>query len=344
MSDAHDVTAARRSLAEAADRSPSWQVETRAGKAIFVPAGDWTIRTIGALDADLRALVKPLRAGAFELDVSQLRDVDTSGAFLIDRVLRANDCGADPAVPMAGFHPSIGSLLAAARENRERCPLPPPRKPGLIAMIDRVGHGTVSAADEAIATLNFIGKAITVALAGLFKPRQMRWATVVRVMEDAGLDALPIVGMLAFFLGMVFAFIGANLLADFGAVVFTIDLVAFAMLREFGVLVAAILLAGRTASAFTAEIGSMKMRQEIDALEVLGLQPMHVLVGPRILAMLLMMPLLAVTATAFGLLGGMLVCWTTIASALCCSSNACSFTCRRSISGLALSKRPSSRW
>ena len=128
-------------------------------------------------------------------------------------------------------------------------------------------------------------------------------------METAGVDALPIISVLSFFIGAVVAFMGANLLETFGASVFTVELVGFAVLREFGVLITAILLAGRSDSAFTAAIGSMKMQQEIDAMQTLGLDPVRVLVVPRVLALLIMLPLLGFVANVFGLFGGALMSW-----------------------------------
>jgi phospholipid/cholesterol/gamma-HCH transport system permease protein len=137
----------------------------------------------------------------------------------------------------------------------------------------------------------------------------MRWISLVHVMEVAGLNALPIVMMLSFFIGLVVAYLGARILGDFGASVFTVELVAFSMMREFGVVITAVLLAGRTNSSFTAEIGAMKMRQEIDAMRVIGIDPMDALVAPRVLAMLIMTPILTFAATMSGVFGGMLVSW-----------------------------------
>jgi phospholipid/cholesterol/gamma-HCH transport system permease protein len=128
-------------------------------------------------------------------------------------------------------------------------------------------------------------------------------------MEIAGVDALPIVVLLAFAIGLVVAYLGARILGDFGASVFTVELVAFSMMREFGVVITAILLAGRTGSAFTAEIGAMKMRQEVDAMRVMGLEPMEALVVPRVIAMLIMTPILTFAAIMAGIIGGMLVAW-----------------------------------
>ena len=140
-------------------------------------------------------------------------------------------------------------------------------------------------------------------------PRRIRVRSVVAIMEEVGLDALPIVCFLSFFIGLVIAFIGANLLAMFNASVFTVELVGIGMMREFGAVLTAILLAGRTDSAFTAQIGAMKMRQEIDAMRTIGLDPMEALVAPRLIALLIMTPLLTFAATIAGIGGGMMAAW-----------------------------------
>ncbi len=185
----------------------------------------------------------------------------------------------------------------------------PVHHPGVIALLDRAGRGAIEAWTEFAGLLSFIGEAMTT-LAGLIvRPQKIRWTSVVAVMEEAGLDALPIVSFLSFFIGLVIAFLGANLLAQFGAALFVVELVAFAMLREFGVVLTGILLAGRTDSAFTAQIGSMKMRQEIDAMKVMGLDPMEVLVAPRLIALVVMAPLLSFAATVSGIVGGMIAAW-----------------------------------
>jgi phospholipid/cholesterol/gamma-HCH transport system permease protein len=129
-------------------------------------------------------------------------------------------------------------------------------------------------------------------------------------MEIAGLNALPIIALLNFFVGLVVAYLGARILQDFGASVFTVELVAISVFREFAVIITAVLLAGRTDSAFTAEIGAMKMRQEIDAMRVIGLDPMETLVAPRVFAMLVMTPILTFAAMLAGLAGGLVACWT----------------------------------
>jgi phospholipid/cholesterol/gamma-HCH transport system permease protein len=146
----------------------------------------------------------------------------------------------------------------------------------------------------------------------LGKPSRIRWVSVVHVMEVAGFNALPIVALLSFFIGMVVAYLGARILGDFGASVFTVELVAFSVLREFAIVITGVLLAGRTNSSFTAEIGAMKMRQEIDAMRVIGIDPMEALVVPRVIAMLVMTPILTFGAKMSGIFGGVLVCWAEI--------------------------------
>jgi phospholipid/cholesterol/gamma-HCH transport system permease protein len=275
------------------------------GRQVLAVAGDWTIWTVASVDADLRKLELPDNT---RLDVSTLGKLDTSGAFLIDRTLRGWDSIADD-LNMLGDHPAAFRLVNDVRKATPPYPPHPVDHPGLVAMLDKVGHASVDAWKEFLGTLSFVGEAMATVFNLILHPNRIRWTSVVAVMEEAGLDALPIVAFLSFFIGLVIAFLGANLLAQFGAAVFVVELVAFAMLREFGVVLTGILLAGRTDSAFTAQLGSMKMRQEIDAMRVIGLDPMEVLVAPRILALVIMAPLLSFAATVAGLFGGIMAAW-----------------------------------
>jgi phospholipid/cholesterol/gamma-HCH transport system permease protein len=276
------------------------------GKPVLAIVGDWTIWTISAIDAELRKLSLPTDA---TLDVTALGKLDTSGAYLIDRTLGGiADEGGDK-LNLVGSHPTVERLVAEVHDAQKDAHPELVHRPGIIAMLDRAGRGAVEAWTEFLGLLSFIGE-VMAALGGLIlNPRKIRWTSVVAVMEEAGLDALPIVCFLSFFIGLVIAFLGANLLAQFGAAVFVVELVAFAMLREFGVVLTGILLGGRTDSAFTAQIGSMKMRQEIDAMKVIGLDPIQVLVAPRLIALVLMTPLLSFAATVSGIVGGMIAAW-----------------------------------
>ena len=270
--------------------------------------GDWTVDTISAAEAPLRDVEGRLKAGAV-VDVSKLGRMDMAGAYLIDRTLRANagDQGADLVV--RGEHKNAQRLLTAARKaTTQPAPLPE-HLHGFKGLLERIGRAVAAVGEEIVESISFFGQTLAT-LAGLVvQPRRIRSISVVHVMEEAGLNALPIVVLLAFFIGLVIAYLGARILGDFGASVFTVELVAFSMMREFGVVITAVLLAGRTSSAFTAEIGAMKMRQEIDAMRTMGIEPMDALVAPRVIAMLIMTPLLTFSATMAGLFGGLLVCW-----------------------------------
>jgi phospholipid/cholesterol/gamma-HCH transport system permease protein len=143
----------------------------------------------------------------------------------------------------------------------------------------------------------------------LVRPRRFRLTALVHHCQDVGLRAVPIVAVMAFLIGVVLAFQGSAQLRQFGAEVFVVDLIAVSILRELGILLTAIIVAGRTASSFTAAIGSMKMREEIDAMRTLGIDPAAALIVPRVLALLLMLPILGLIANLAGLLGGALMSW-----------------------------------
>jgi phospholipid/cholesterol/gamma-HCH transport system permease protein len=167
----------------------------------------------------------------------------------------------------------------------------------------------VTTVDNLRQLLGFLGLIVTRVAGYVVRPRRIPMTSVFHHMEQSGLDALPLVALLSFLVGAVVAFLGATVLRDFGAELFVIDLTSYAFLREFGVVLTAILLAGRTASAFTAQIGTMKSREEIDAMRTLGLDPIDLLVLPRMLALLIMLPLLSVLAALSGIGGGMTVAW-----------------------------------
>lgn len=276
------------------------------GHWVIAPEGDWTVRTIGAVDKRLRAL-EPFDALAV-LDLSNLKDIDTAGAYVLDRTLRNSGATGD-FKSYRGEHETAFRLL---NQVRQTCDVMDPERRHRAPVQDwlsRIGKGAYHGLSEGVATLAFVGETILVCLRLVVQPKRFRGTATVAVMEEAGLDAIPIVMFLSFFVGMVIAFIGATTLEAFNGTIFTVELVGFAMLREFGVVITAIILAGRTNSAFTAQIGAMRMRQEVDAMQVLGLDPMEVLVAPRVIAMLIMVPILTFLATVAGLFGGLVVSW-----------------------------------
>jgi len=274
---------------------------------VLALSGDWTVDTIAAQENGLLAISDRLKPGSV-VDVGGLGRIDVAGAYLIDRTIR-DSAGDNTRIAIRGQHATAKQLLAAARKSAVTPAAVPHGEPGIMGFLDRVGRVMGNIGEEILATVAFFGETLVVMGRVIANPRKLRWTSIVAVMETAGLNALSIVMLLSFFIGMVVAYLGARILGDFGASVFTVELVAFSMLREFGVVITAILLAGRTNSAFTAEIGAMKMRQEIDAMRVIGINPMEALVVPRVIAMLIMTPLLTFGAMMAGIFGGVLVAW-----------------------------------
>ena len=186
------------------------------------------------------------------------------------------------------------------------------RRSAVVEVLARIGRAMDSVWRQQLQLLGFIGMTLEALARGILHPRRWRVTSLVAHVEQTGLDAVPIVALLTFMVGAVVAFLGSTVLADFGATIYTVDLIAFSFLREFGVLLTAILMAGRTASAFTAQIGSMKANEEIDAIRALGLDPLELLVLPRVLALLVSLPMLTFLAMICGLLGGAVVCALTL--------------------------------
>ena len=270
--------------------------------------GDWVVTGLAAVDLELSELTESQRIEIVELDVSELQGLDTAGAYLIDRTLR--DLGGTPA--LIGASEEVRALLQQARAlatQEEHAPPVPQDGHGFVDLLERTGRNAEHLWDEALESLSFLGATLISISNIIWRPAKMRWTALVSVMEEAGLDAVPIIAFLSFFVGMVVAFIGATTLAQFGATIFVVELVGFGVLRELGGVLVAIIIAGRTNSAFTAQIGAMKMRQEIDAMQTLGLDPMHVIVAPRVLAMMLMVPVLTFIGMLTAIAGGMAVGW-----------------------------------
>ncbi|MBA2237488.1 MAG: ABC transporter permease [Lysobacter sp.] len=204
------------------------------------------------------------------------------------------------------FHEKHRALVSAIEDVPDDRPRRK-REYGVAAALGRLGFAVADNWKEILALIAFFGEVLSKLLRTIRQPTRFRATSTVHHMEQVGLDAVPLVLLLCFLVGAVVAFLGSNILRDFGAVIFVVELVSIAFLREFGVLLTAIILAGRTASAFTAQIGSMKSREEVDAIRTLGMDPIDLLVIPRVLALLIMMPLLTFLGMIAGLLGGLVV-------------------------------------
>lgn len=286
--------------------TPEYELTNDASRGRLSVSGDWTIHTVGKI-SDRLASEDASGLDGLEVDCAELGKLDTAGAFVIDRF--ACRSGAGKVEPVNASDQATALLKQAGELRPERDDEARKREFGVVDLLERTGRATMHFIDETVETLSFLGETIMAMAHIVTRPSKMRWTALVSVMEDSGLDAVPIVAFLSFFVGMVVAFIGATTLSEFGATIFTVELVGIAILREFGVILTAIILAGRTNSAFTAQIGAMRMRQEVDAMTTLGLNPMDVLVVPRAFAMLVMTPVLTLIAVLFGVGGGAFVSW-----------------------------------
>jgi len=264
--------------------------------------GDWTLPHLQRCRAQLLALSSlPERWQAQGLGA-----LDTGGALLLASTRRARGLSTD-INSLPGLSQEARALFAMVLEQSEMvAPAAAPLN-GFRELLARMGRALESQWLQTRELLGFVGLTLVTCGLILTGKRRLRWTSTVFHMEQSGLDAVPIVALLSFLVGSVVAFLGATVLGDFGASIFTVELVSYSFLREFGVLLTAILLAGRSGSAFTAQIGSMKSREELDAIRALGLDPMEMLVVPRLLALLVMLPLLAFLAMLAGLAGGAIV-------------------------------------
>lgn len=184
-------------------------------------------------------------------------------------------------------------------------PAPAARPPP--GALERIGRSAEAVLGEAVALLGFIGECALALAAGVARPSRLRWRPILYNIRSAGFDALPIVGLLSFLLGVVVAYQGADQLRQYGANIFVADLVGLSMLREFAPLIVAIIIAGRSGSAYAAQIGTMAVTEELDAMRTLGIAPLEQLVLPKVLALMLALPLLTVFADVLGVLGGMVM-------------------------------------
>lgn len=257
----------------------------------------------------LRAQFEPARAaGSVILDLSGIEAMDTAGAWLVLEAQTAIEARGGQC-EIVGAAPLHQELIEVVRSNIPAAEETAARSPGLRGWLERVGAETWATILGLTEMMSFLGL-VMARIGRLFiHPGRLRFTSLVHHMQEIGVNAIPIVALMAFLIGVVMAFQGAVQLRQFGAEVFVVDLIAISVLRELGILLTAIIVAGRSGAAFTAAIGSMKMREEIDAMQTLGLDPVEVLVLPRVLGLILVLPLLGFVADVAGLLGGALMSW-----------------------------------
>ena len=272
--------------------------------------GAWKATELRDVDSALR-VIDISKAKKCLFDVQTIDTIDTSGAWLIKRFLtRLIDRKVK--VTLAGASDVLRSLLDELEKFPYEKP-PPVYWPHPIARwLHELGKNTVTGSQMAVDLVAFLGMTVLCLIRGIMSPRRFRYISIVSFIEQVGLNALPIVGLISFLIGMVLIYQSSFQLRRFGAEIYSIDLLAISMLREIGILLTAIMVAGRSGSAFTAQIGTMKLNQEIDALLTFGIDPVEVLVLPRIIALQIAFPLLTFYADIMGLAGGALVSFITL--------------------------------
>jgi phospholipid/cholesterol/gamma-HCH transport system permease protein len=291
-----------------AGQAQAWlDVSDDASSLTLRPQGDWVVQHAQSLDQTLQGLnTDGTRVATF--DLSHLDRLDTAGAWLIYRTARSLE-RSGVSVTTAGGSEAHSTLLNAVAKSDRPMKAEPREGNVFTNLIVRMGSALDDAWKTVLELVAFLGLVLESLAKTALNPRRLRVTSTVYHMEQVGLNAVPIVALLSFLIGAVLGLQGAEQLRRFGGEVFTVNLVAVSFLRELGILLIAIMVAGRSGSAFTAQIGSMKLREEIDAMRTLGLDPMDVLVLPRVIALLVMMPILGFISAMMGLFGGGLLVW-----------------------------------
>jgi phospholipid/cholesterol/gamma-HCH transport system permease protein len=264
------------------------------GVTSVVLSGPLLVSTLAVLDGELRGLAGPIA----RIDIAAVPEIDTAGAWLVSRLAHDHDAA------ITGASDKAARLLAAVRAGIEPTAANEARQPFVARMLGALGHQVVGTARGSVSVLGFFGELLVACGHLLLHPRRFRMKALVHQMELVGIDSLLIIAVMSFLIGIVIAQQGAVQLQQFGAEIYTINLTGRLAMRELGVLMTAIMLAGRSGSAFAAQLGTMKLTEEIDAMRTIGVSPMEALVVPRVLAAAVMLPLLGFFSAVVAIIGG----------------------------------------
>ncbi len=269
----------------------------------LVCRGEWDIANLVKIKKDLKKITWP-KQGTLTIDGQAVTKMDTAGAWLLTYYLKKLS-SSKLTTSLKRFSEQSQELLAMVSEHVSEIAKPPVIKRD--SALESLGEATIQLLSEARDFLAFTGQLAFEFSRNIFHPKNWRWNELASVIDKTGLRALPIIALLSFMIGVVISYQMGNQLRNYGANVFIVDLLGLSILREFGPLITAIMVAGRTGSAFTAQLGTMKLNQEIDALNTMGVTPGQLLLLPRLLGLFITLPLLTMWANVFGVLGGMVM-------------------------------------
>ena len=284
----------------------SWlKVDSETGLTVLTGGGPWTIEQVPALQSRLDRI--PFnRLGSATIDLQQITRMDTAGACLAKNLLNQFDSSAGCTLLSNDI---VDSMLRTVNRYQTAPTARRERPNFLFRTLENIGKATVDAIELVACFVVFIGSIANHLFTTLVKPARFRLGQTTIQIELNGFNAIPIISLISFLIGVVIAYQGALQLGKLGAEIYTIDLLAVTILREMGILLSAIVIAGRSGSTFAAEIGSMRLNEELDAMHTIGMDPMEVLVLPRLIGLTISLPILTLIANCFGIIGGGLMVW-----------------------------------
>jgi phospholipid/cholesterol/gamma-HCH transport system permease protein len=288
--------------------SPPLLTATPSGDVLELrPGGAWTAANAATLENLSSSVAADIaRARALKLDLAGVRELDTIGAWLLEKISRRASASGHPA-EVVGVADNYAGLIEEVRQVNRHNPAPLPAPNPVVARLNDIGRATLGSREDIGAFLQMLGSLFLALVGVLRRPRSLRLTSMVYQLYRVGFQAIPIMVLITFLIGAIIAQQGFFHFRKFGADSYVVDMVGILVLRELGVLIVAIMVAGRSGSAYTAELGSMKMREEIDALSTMGLDPIEVLILPRIVALVLALPILSFIGSIAALYGGGLV-------------------------------------
>ena len=276
---------------------------------VLSPSGPWTAVHAAVLEGLTDAASPTVQQTKnLKIDMADVRELDTLGAWLLEKMSRGALQSGHPAT-VVGVARRYEGLIEDVRQVNRRKPASRPVQNPVLARLEGVGRSTFGAVEDVSVFLRMLGALGWASFGVLRRPRSLRLKSLVYHLHQVGWQAIPIMALVTFLIGAIIAQQGIFHFRKFGAESYVVDLVGILVLREIGVLIVAIMVAGRSGSAYTAELGSMKMREEIDALSTMGLDPVEVLILPRIVALVIALPILAFIGSMAALYGGGLVAW-----------------------------------